>query len=55
MDTYHIILDHAVATFYEKVADRAGISAEQVLADALYKLAGSLSLEAIAKNKEKDT
>lgn len=40
-------LDPAVALFYKRVADLAGISLEQVLSDALFKLAGELSLEAI--------
>ena len=42
-----LILDPSVALFYTKVANQAGISLEQVLNDALFKLAGELSLEAI--------
>lgn len=39
-----------VYTFYQKVGAAAGgVSAEQVMADALYKLAGELSLNAIEK------
>lgn len=39
-----------VFTFYEKVGKKAGnISAEKVMADALFKLAGELSLNAIDK------
>lgn len=53
MDTYSITLDHTAAAFYEKVAENAHVPTEQVLSDALYKLAGSLSLEAIIKNREK--
>lgn len=38
--------------FYEKVGKQAGgISAEKVMADALFKLAGELSLNAIDKQK----
>lgn len=38
--------------FYEKVGKQAGgISAEQVISDALFKLAGELSLNAIQKKK----
>ena len=48
--TYTISLDGAAARFYEKAAVCAGIPVEQVLADALYRLAGSLSLEALAKS-----
>ena len=41
-----------VFTFYEKVGKQAGgISAERVMADALFKLAGELSLNAIDKQK----
>ena len=37
-------------TFYEKVGKQAGgISVEKVIADALFKLAGELSLNAIDK------
>ena len=51
--TYSIELDPAAAAFYEKVAASADVPTERVLADALYKLAGSLSLDAIVKAKEK--
>ncbi len=42
-----LILEPAVALFYTQIADSAGIPLEQVLADALFKLAGELSLEAL--------
>ena len=45
-----LLLDPAVVSFYTKIANRAGLSLEQVLRDALFKLAGELSLEAIHKN-----
>ena len=45
-------LEPAVALFYTRVALAAGVSLEQVLQDALFKLAGELSLEAL---KEKTT
>lgn len=53
METYRITLDPTAAAFYEKVAHSAGLPTEQVLADALYKLAGTLSLEALIKTREK--
>lgn len=53
MDTYLVTLDPTAAAFYEKVAQSANLPTEQVLADALYKLAGSLSLEALIKAREK--
>ena len=42
-------LDQTAALFYMKVAESAGLPIEQVLTDALFKLAGELSLEAIQK------
>lgn len=42
-----LLLEPSVALFYTHIAKSAGISLEQVLADALFKLAGELSLEAI--------
>ena len=44
-------LEPAVALFYTRVALAAGVSLEQVLTDALFKLAGELSLEALKENK----
>ena len=42
-----LLLEPNVALFYTRVAAAAGISLEQVLSDALFKLAGELSLEAL--------
>ncbi len=42
-----LILEPAVALFYSHIAQTAGVSLEQVLNDALFKLAGELSLEAM--------
>ena len=44
-----LLLDPAVVHFYSQVASAAGIPLEQVLRDALFKLAGELSLEALHK------
>ena len=46
MRTFTIELDAATAAFYARVAQSAGLTPERVLADALFKLAGELSLEA---------
>ena len=46
-----LLLEPSVALFYTRVALSAGVSLEQVLTDALFKLAGELSLEAIKKGK----
>lgn len=43
-------LEPAVAHFYTRVASSMGLSLEQVLSDALFKLAGELSLEALQNN-----
>ena len=40
-------LESAVVLFYTRVAEIAGVSLENVLADALFKLAGELSLESL--------
>ena len=40
-------LDNAVLYFYQRVAANAGLPVEQVLSDALFKLAGELSLQAL--------
>jgi hypothetical protein len=42
-----LTLDPAVLLFYTNVASASGRTVEQVLSDALFKLAGELSLEAL--------
>ena len=37
--------------FYRKIGANAGKTPEQVMADALFRLAGEMSLEALAKKK----
>ena len=44
-------LEPAVVRFYAHIATMSGLPIEQVLSDALFKLAGELSLEAL-KTKE---
>jgi hypothetical protein len=47
-----INLEDTVYQFYQKVGERAGgLSVEQVVADALFKLAGELSLNALHKKR----
>ena len=48
MEEYLVRLDSATARFYEALAAHTGLPTQQVLADALFKLAGELSLEALA-------
>ena len=43
----NLLLDPSVAMFYRRIAEKTGLPLEQVLCDALFKLAGELSLEAI--------
>lgn len=50
---YSVALDPSAASLYQKIADAAHLPVEQVLADALYRLAGSLSVEALLKNRGK--
>lgn len=47
MAAFTIQLDPVTAAFYRRLAERVGYPTEQVLADALFKLAGELSLEAL--------
>jgi len=47
MTTVTLTLEPAVALFYTRIAVSAGLPVEQVLSDALFKLAGELSLEAL--------
>ncbi len=42
-----LFLEPSVVLFYTRIAQTAGLSIEQVLQDALFKLAGELSLEAL--------
>ena len=42
-----LLLEPSVALFYTQVAQRSGLPLEQVLCDALFKLAGELSLQAL--------
>lgn len=44
-----LLLEPAVALFYTRIAGSAGVPLEQVLSDALFKLAGELSLEALQR------
>ena len=46
-------LEPALTLFYTRIALTSGTSLEQVLQDALFKLAGELSLEALRNNYEK--
>ena len=42
-----LTLEPSVALFYSRIALSTGLPLEQVLSDALFKLAGELSLEAM--------
>ena len=52
MNPITIHLEPDVALFYTRIANAVGLPPEQVLCDALFKLAGELSLEAL-HNAEK--
>ena len=51
MQQITLALDPTVVLFYSRIANYTGKTLEQVLCDALFKLAGELSLEAL-QNKE---
>ena len=42
-----LYLEPVVVLFYNRIAESMGINLEQVLQDALFKLAGELSLESL--------
>ena len=46
-----ILLAPSVVAFYRHVAEAIGYPLEQVLSDALFKLAGELSLEAMHRTE----
>lgn len=48
-----LILEPTVALFYRRIAQRSGLSLEQVLSDTLFKLAGELSLTMLRSVPEK--
>ena len=45
-----LLLEPAVVLFYSAIAQKNDLPLEQVLTDALFKLAGELSLEALQKS-----
>ena len=45
-------LDPAVVLFYSRIAKQAGLPLERVLGDALFKLAGELSLQALKEGAQ---
>ena len=52
MEQILVSLTAETRQFYTQVADWAGLPLEQVLSDVLFKLAGELSLEALAQTGE---
>lgn len=52
MPTFTILLDPTVAVFYARIAEITQRPVEQVLSDALFKLAGELALESLAQTPE---
>ena len=50
MTNVTLTLEPAVVLFYTNISNQVKLPLEQVLSDALFKLAGELSLEALQKN-----
>ena len=50
MVTVTLKLDPSVLALYKQVAKQVNLPLETVLSDALFKLAGELSLQALRKN-----
>ena len=53
METITLTLDPATVQFYRAVAQSVDLPVEQVLSDALFKLAGELSLQAISMRQDR--
>ena len=53
MPEYRIVLDSQTGAFYERVAAQADRPTEQVLSDALFRLAGELALQALHRASAK--
>ena len=53
MTEFRIALDPTVSAFYERIAVQAGLPPERVLADALFRMAGELSREALRRSGSK--
>ena len=51
MTRINLLLDPGVARFYLQIAQATGFPVEKVISDALFKLAGELSLEALQNNR----
>ena len=51
MKTVTLTLDPVVALFYTRIAESSGKSLEQVISDALFRLAGELSLNSLQKQE----
>ena len=52
MVPFTILLDDQAAAFYLRVAEEARRPIELVLSDTLFKLAGELSLQALARQRK---
>ncbi len=53
MKKVELLIDEILYPFYEKIGTQVGKTPEQVMSDALFRLAGELSCEAIDKAKKK--
>ena len=51
MTCINVFLDSAVLSFYSQLAEAVRLPFEQVISDALFKLAGELSLEALRQQE----
>ena len=53
MKTVKIEVDDLIYAFYQKMGQQAGLPIERVMSDALFRMAGELSLNAIRKKESK--
>ena len=52
MKSIEINLEDYLFEFYKRVGEKAGIDTQQVITDALFRLAGELSLNALDINRK---
>ncbi len=53
MESITLSLEPGTLAFYRAVAQSVGLPLETVLSDALFKLAGELSMEALSKTQKR--
>lgn len=53
LENYFLHVEPETARFYEKIAEKTGRTAETVMAETLFRLAGNVSLSALSEKRKK--